>query len=102
MAQIFAIGLGVLETLANEKFLWNRHIYDIPPENFHVLGLTALAAKYLFCVAATFVRLSILCFYYRLVRDTGETRFRIVVHFGMVLNLSIFTSFMMTSFFICR
>jgi hypothetical protein len=44
--------------------------------------------------AATFTRLSLHCFYYRLVQDTGKTWFRWCIHLNVIYSVGILVSFM--------
>ena len=52
-----------------------------------------MAAKVVFTAAATFTRLSLHCFYYRLVADTGKTWFKWLIHLNVVYTLGILVSF---------
>lgn len=53
-----------------------------------------MAAKIVFTAAATFTRLSLHCFYYRLVADTGKTWFKWLIHANVAYTLGILVSFM--------
>ena len=53
----------------------------------------AMAAKIVFTAAATFTRLSLHCFYYRLVADTGKTWFKWLIHLNVAYTLGILVSF---------
>jgi hypothetical protein len=101
-AQIFTIGLNVTVILANSRYYWDRHIWDIPLNEIHSVGKIAIAAKALFVCAAFFTRLSLLCFYYRLTVDTGLAKYRWALHSSMVFNLAIFLVFLPLAIFQCR
>lgn len=101
-AQIFTIGLNVTVILANSRYYWDRHIWDIPFDEIHSVGKIAIAAKAMFVSAAFFTRVSLLCFYYRLTVDTGLVRYRWSLHCTMVFNLAIFLVFLPLAIFQCR
>lgn len=52
-----------------------------------------MAAKLLFTLASYFTRQSLLCFYYRLVSDSGMHRFRIALHPANLFNISVCIAF---------
>lgn len=58
-------------------------------------------SKLLFQVAITFLRLSLLSFYYRLVHDSGKHRFRIALHCSVVFVITLFIVGACISIFVC-
>lgn len=116
--------------LANREYGWNRHIWDIPlnllPSQTHPIsracstttaqlsvftanvgvptgtGKIAFAAKIVFTLAATFTRLSLLCFYYRLVKDSGIRWFRHVIWSSMVFVVAICIAFVALVIWQCK
>ncbi|XP_014551162.1 hypothetical protein COCVIDRAFT_113642 [Bipolaris victoriae FI3] len=98
---LFAVGLTVVVLLANKSYGWDRHVWDIPISNFVPTFKIAMAAKLAFTAAATFTRLSLHCFYYRLVSDSGKTWFRWLVHFNVFYTVSSFLSFTCIAIFFC-
>ncbi|RMY26120.1 hypothetical protein D0867_00258 [Hortaea werneckii] len=101
LATIFTIGLTVVVVLANERFGWDRHIYDIPFDHIEKANIIALTAKVAFTLAATFTRLSLCMFYYRLVGDSGIVWFRWVVHANVAFTISVCITFVFLSVFLC-
>ncbi|GAB1738464.1 hypothetical protein NU219Hw_g3270t1 [Hortaea werneckii] len=101
LATLFTIGLTVVVVLANERFGWNRHIYDVPFGQIEKANIIALTAKVLFTLAATFTRLSLCMFYYRLVGDSGIVWFRWVVHTNVAFTISVCITFVFLSVFLC-
>lgn len=99
--QIFATGLCVCIVLADEKYMWNRHVWDIPIPKLAAAGQIAMAAKLLFTLASFFTRQSLLCFYYRLVSDSGMQKFRIALHISNLFNLCVCISFIFLTIFQC-
>lgn len=99
--QIFSIGVTAIVILANKKYGWDRHVYDIPPENFGPNLKIAFAAKLLFTAAATFTRLALLTFYYRLVKDSDKQGFRWIVHLNLFYTIANFITFSLLVVFLC-
>lgn len=93
--------MTVVVVLANERFGWDRHIYDIPFDHIEKANIIALTAKVAFTLAATFTRLSLCMFYYRLVGDSGIVWFRWVVHANVVFTISVCITFVFLSVFLC-
>jgi hypothetical protein len=60
-----------------------------------------MTAKLVFTAAATFTRLSLHCFYYRLVEDAGKSWFRWLVHINVAYTVGIFISFPFIAVFLC-
>lgn len=61
-----------------------------------------MAAKVIFTSACTFTRLSLLCFYYRLVSDTEKRWFLWAIHANVAFSVGIFISFVCLSIFQCN
>ncbi len=53
-----------------------------------------MVAKLVFTCAATFTRLSLHCFYYRLIADTGKSWFKWCIHLNVIYTVGILVSFM--------
>jgi hypothetical protein len=60
-----------------------------------------MVAKIIFVGAASFTRLSLHCFYYRLVKDTGKSWFRWAIHINVAYTLAILISFPFIAVFLC-
>jgi hypothetical protein len=58
-------------------------------------------AKLTFTLAATFTRLSLICFYYRLVKDSGITWFNWVLHASVAWTLSVCIVFVALTIWLC-
>lgn len=100
--QVFAIALTAIVLLANQQYGWDRHVYDIPLKKIIPTSKIAMAAKVIFTCAATFTRLSLLCFYYRLVSDTGKKWFVWGIHVNVAFSVGIFFSFVCLAIFQCN
>ncbi|OAL06061.1 hypothetical protein IQ06DRAFT_75060 [Phaeosphaeriaceae sp. SRC1lsM3a] len=101
LALIFTLGLTAVVLLANQKFGWDRHVWDIPFSKFEPTSKIAMVAKCVFTGAASFTRLSLHCFYYRLVADTGKTWFKWLIHLNVAYTLAILISFPFIAVFQC-
>jgi len=99
--KFFTIGLTAVVLLANQDYGWDRHVYDIPFNKFAPTLQVAMVAKVVFTAAATFTRLSLLFFYYRLVHESTKSRFRWAVHFNVALSVAIFITFIFVAIFLC-
>ncbi|KAH7405954.1 hypothetical protein DE146DRAFT_428840 [Phaeosphaeria sp. MPI-PUGE-AT-0046c] len=101
LALIFTIGLTTVVVLANQKYGWDRHVWDIPFSKFEPTSKIAMVAKCVFTGAASFTRLSLHCFYYRLVADTGKSWFKWLIHLNVAYTLAILISFPFIAVFMC-
>ena len=79
----------------------DRHVYDIPLDKIAPTAKIAMAAKIMFTCAASFTRLSLLFFYYRLVQDTGKRWFLWAIHANVAFTIAIFITFFFLSIFQC-
>ncbi|KAI7476150.1 hypothetical protein KC357_g4763 [Hortaea werneckii] len=91
LACVATVGMNTVVILANERYGWNRHIYDIPPPMIAEAGKIAFVAKLAFVFAATFTRLSLIAFYYRLVKDSGLRWFKGVLHASLAWTVAVWT-----------
>jgi hypothetical protein len=89
--QLCAIGLTTAVLLGNIRYGWDRHIWDMPLDLVTSALKMAFVSKILFSLAATFTRLSLLCFYSRLVVNSGIRWFNtvIVVSHGFVVMVGV-------------
>ncbi|KXL45893.1 hypothetical protein M433DRAFT_66438 [Acidomyces richmondensis BFW] len=101
LAYIFTIGMTTVVILANEDYGWDRHEWDIPITMIPAANKIAFVAKLMFTFAATFTRLSLLCFYYRLVKDSGILWFRWVLHASVALALAVCILFVCETIWLC-
>ncbi|KAF4550271.1 Hypothetical protein D9617_18g034620 [Elsinoe fawcettii] len=101
IALFFAVGLGVNSIIANQLYGWDRHIWDLPFSLYPPSLITAMAGKILFTLAATFTRISLIFFYYRLIHDAHLKWFRWVLHASIVWTIAVGVVFIFLSIFIC-
>lgn len=82
--------------LANRKYGWDRHLYDIPEfpgTEIQTANIIAFVAKIMFTLAATFTRLSLICFYFRLVKDSRKKWFNRVLHASLLWTVAVCIAF---------
>ncbi|KXL50068.1 hypothetical protein M433DRAFT_27169 [Acidomyces richmondensis BFW] len=101
MALIFTIGLATCVLLAEQEYGWNRHIWDVEPSQIQNANIIAMVSKVIFTFAATFTRLSLCVFYYRLVRDSGYTWFVWTVHVTTGFNVGLCIAYIFLAVFLC-
>ena len=123
--KIFTIALTVVVILANKQYGWERHIWDIrkskivtnaaadyarnttwvltaaAPDMIQSANIVAFIAKLLFTLAATFTRLSLICFYYRLVQDTANKWFKWALHASVAWTLAVCVTFIVLTIWLC-
>lgn len=88
--------------LANREYGWNRHVWDIPLTMIPDANIIAMIAKLMFTLASTFTRLSLICFYYRLVKDSGRRGYRWVLHGSVAFVIAVCLTFIFQTVFLCR
>lgn len=101
LAYIFTVGLTAAVILANVKYFWDRHIWDVPISGVAASEKIAMAAKILFTCASTFTRMSLICFYYRIVGDARRNCFVWVLHVSMAYVVAILILFVVLSIWQC-
>ncbi|RMZ69388.1 integral membrane [Pyrenophora seminiperda CCB06] len=102
LALLFTIGLTTVVLLANGRYGWDRHVWDIPLSHIVPTYKIAMTAKIVFTAAATFTRLSLHCFFYRLISDSGKSWFKWLVHVNVAYTIGIFISFTCIAIFFCN
>lgn len=63
--------------------------------------MIAFVAKLMFTLASTFTRMSLIAFYYLLVRDSGLMWFKYVLHVSQALNVAVGITFIFLVIFLC-
>jgi hypothetical protein len=101
LSWIFTVGLTTVVILANQKYYWNRHVWDVPIDGIAASEKVVMAAKILFTCACSFTRMSLICFYYRIVGDARRKWFRWLLHASMAYIIAIFTSFIILTIWQC-
>lgn len=99
--QVFTMGLTVAVILANSRYGWDRHIWDVKPQDIAYANIVAFVAKILFTLASGFTRLSLCAFYYRLVKDSGITWFKWAVHATVAFTIIVSIAFVLLIVFLC-
>ncbi|KAK4958652.1 hypothetical protein LTR28_005415, partial [Elasticomyces elasticus] len=102
LALLFTLGMTAVVLLANLLYGWDRHVWDIPPSKIQKANVIAFAAKIMFTMAATFTRLSLLSFYFRLVKDSGVRWFAWVLRLSLVWVLGVCVAFVVLTVWQCK
>ncbi|PSN59014.1 hypothetical protein BS50DRAFT_449075, partial [Corynespora cassiicola Philippines] len=102
LALIFDVGLTACVLIANQRFGWDRHVYDIPLTSYAPTTKIAMSAKLMFIASASFTRLSLFCFYYRFARDSGKKTFLWLVHISITYTICSFIAFVFVGIFQCN
>ncbi|KAL4870530.1 hypothetical protein BDV12DRAFT_55516 [Aspergillus spectabilis] len=101
----FAIGMGVVLSIATEKYGWNRHIWDIPLEWLPTVSKLNLSFQLLFSLSCSITKLSLLWFCKRLliIGNKGVySRYNVAMIVGMVVVGISSALFILFSLFHCR
>lgn len=101
LAFVFTIGMNATVMLANRRYGWDRHVWDVKPTLYQNASIVAFAAKLLYVEAATCTRMSLIFFYYRLVRDSGIAWFAWVLHASMFFVVGLGIAFTLLGIFLC-
>ncbi|KAF2221797.1 hypothetical protein BDZ85DRAFT_220207 [Elsinoe ampelina] len=101
IALFFAIALGINSIVANQFYGWDRHIWDLPFSMYPPSLITAMTGKILFSLAATFTRMSLIFFYFRLIHDAHLKWFRWILHASQAWTIAVGITFVFLSIFIC-
>lgn len=93
--------MTVVVILANERYGWNRHVWDLEAEMIAQANKIAFVAKIMFTLAATLTRISLICFYHRLVKDNGIKWFSWVLHLAMAWTVAVCITFLCEVIWLC-
>jgi hypothetical protein len=96
------IGQNTAIDLGFTKYGWNRHIWDVIPSTLPANGKIALSVKIFFLFASTFTRMALLCFYYRMIKDTGLRRFQYILHASVATIWTVCIVFSCLAIFSCK
>lgn len=80
---------------------WDRHLWDLEPKYFQQFLICAFVAKLTLVLGSVFCRLSLICFYYRLIRDSSLKWFHNVLHASLAMNTLIGVAFVFLLVFAC-
>lgn len=101
IAYICTVGITADVILANRKYGWDRHVWDVPVSMIQSANIVAFVAKLLFTFASTFTRLSLIFLFYRLIKDTNLRWYAWALHFNLALNVGILITFIFLTTFNC-
>ncbi|KAK5108050.1 hypothetical protein LTR62_008824 [Meristemomyces frigidus] len=101
LALFWTLVLTALVISAETTYGWNLHVWDIPVHLVTKANIIAFLAKLVFVLAATFTRLSLCAFYYRLVQDSGIMWFKNVIHVTNAFTVATCVAFLFLGVFLC-
>lgn len=102
IAYLFAVGTAAVVLLANKRYGWDRHIWDVQLMTIQSANIIAFIAKLTFVFASSFTRLSLNFQYYRLIRESDTMWYRWIMHFGLAFNLAILIILIFVGVFACQ
>lgn len=96
------LALSISVTISNGAYGFSRHIWDIPLSWWPPNIVCDFIAKISFALAATFTRFSVLCFYKRLVINSGIRWFKYVLIACHLFVAALCISLVLPMIFGCR
>ncbi|KAI1494814.1 hypothetical protein F5X96DRAFT_466158 [Biscogniauxia mediterranea] len=88
-----ALAFTIIGLVAEDKFQWNRHIWDVDPKFFTIGLQISLLTVILFDLSTNLIKLSMLAMIFRLAAASNDKRTRIfvlVLSFVIAMNCFIF------------
>ncbi|KAK0895909.1 hypothetical protein LTR91_021684 [Friedmanniomyces endolithicus] len=79
-----------------------RHVWDIPLTDFENLALLSWLAEFSFLITGACIKISVLLFYRRLVKDTYDPRWRSAVIAAIAFTAAYSIAFLFTLIFNCN
>nr|OQO21046.1 hypothetical protein B0A51_11417 [Rachicladosporium sp. CCFEE 5018]OQO24251.1 hypothetical protein B0A51_08696 [Rachicladosporium sp. CCFEE 5018] len=101
LAWACTVGMTAIVLLANRKYGWNRHVWDVEFSMIQNANIIAFVAKLMYLFATGFTRLSLLCLYYRLVRDVHMKWYRWTLHASLAFVIGFWISMSLLAIFDC-
>ncbi|KAK3068129.1 hypothetical protein LTR53_014539 [Teratosphaeriaceae sp. CCFEE 6253] len=89
LALFFTIVLTAIILLGEYRYDWNKHSWDVQPVHITGARIVGIVGRLAFSLAATFTRLSLCAFYYRIVKDSGINWFKWVVHGTVAFTVAV-------------
>ncbi|KAI4802653.1 hypothetical protein E4T44_11499 [Aureobasidium sp. EXF-8845] len=102
LAFMFAVGFGAIVNVAMGHYGWDRHIWNIPLDVLSTSVKAYMAAKILFIISGTCVRMALLLFYLWLIKDLAEKSLKRIIYVVMGLNATLCLLGVFLSIFRCR
>lgn len=101
IALIFSLALGAMVIHANIRHGWDRHLWDLRFTQYQNASIYAFVGRLGFVLAATFTRLSLVCFLLRLVTGSGHTSFAWVLRAALLWQVVVCTALVFMTVFLC-
>lgn len=92
----------IIVLLSKWKYLLDRHAWDLPPQNFRPAKVLSNVDFVFFSLASTFVRLSFLAFYLRLVAQAKTMLYKCIIYVTIFVTAGLAVSYIFALLFRCR
>ncbi|KAE8135958.1 hypothetical protein BDV38DRAFT_272437 [Aspergillus pseudotamarii] len=86
LAMVPTTVVTIIVLLSKWKYLIDRHTWNLPPQYFRPANIMTTVDFVFFALASTFVRLSFLAFYRRLVTHTKAQFYKCTIYFTMFVT----------------
>ncbi|EXJ63216.1 hypothetical protein A1O7_03663 [Cladophialophora yegresii CBS 114405] len=97
----FSVAMSVMVVVGNELYFSGRHIWDVPSSTLTPHRLNVWISEWLFVLAGTAIKTSVLLFYQRL-SVKFKKGFLVATWLGIVYNVLYLVAFTFTLLLICR
>ena len=92
----------IIVLLSKWKYLIDRHTWDLPPQYFKPAKIISTVDFVFFSLASTFVRLSFLAFYRRLIAHTKTRLYKCIIYVTMFVTSGLAVAYIFALLFRCR
>lgn len=92
----------IIVLLSKWKYLIDRHTWDLPPQYFRPAKILVTVDFVFFFLASTFVRLSFLAFYRRVVAHTKTRLYKCTIYVTMFVTAVLAVAYISALLFRCR
>lgn len=92
----------IIVLLSKWKYLLDRHTWDLPPQYFRPAKILSTVDFVSFSLASTFVRLSFLAFYRRLIAHTKTQSYKCIIYITVFVTTGLAVAYILALLFQCR
>lgn len=99
--QLPSVGVAACAILGNARYAWNLHIWDTPTALVTSSAKLVFAIKILWSLASCTIRMSLLCFFYRVLEHCQVKQHKWVLHCMMAFVVSVLVVYLTVTIFAC-
>ena len=99
--QIPTVGVAACAILGNARYAWNIHIWDTPIALVTPSAKLVFAMKILWSLASCTIRMSLVCFFYRVLEHCQVKQYKWVLHCMMAFVVSVLVVYLAVTIFAC-